>query len=299
MTQSLPDSISLICPSCGYDLRGISSERCPECGTSFDRASIAVSTIPWEHRKAIGGVKAYCRTLILATFRIRKLAEEINRPVSIRDASGFRWITVGIAAALPIAVFVAAVVHNGGTGFLDFISPAKSAQTVAMPPKVDLVLPFAAGETRWIVPPLAMIIWLGMISGVASYWFSPRNKPDWQRQRAVALSLYASAPLALLGVFIAVVAGAELLQIFHPYDDSITHITNAAAIAAAMLSFLLLLWLEINLTRLMKLALHGGTGRTVSFAVCFQIICYLMAYIALGVFPWVVGFIWLMIRSLR
>src|ERR1700722_6280231 len=98
MTQSLNDSISLVCPSCGYDLRAIPSERCPECGTPIDRSATAVSQIPWAHRKAMGAMRAYWRTLTLATFRIRKLGEEIHRPVSWPDANWFRWITVGIAS---------------------------------------------------------------------------------------------------------------------------------------------------------------------------------------------------------
>ena len=31
------------CANCGYDLRGLLAPRCPECGTSFDRAEIPVA----------------------------------------------------------------------------------------------------------------------------------------------------------------------------------------------------------------------------------------------------------------
>lgn len=39
--EALPESeFPLHCPSCSYDLTGLVNARCPECGTSFDRASL-------------------------------------------------------------------------------------------------------------------------------------------------------------------------------------------------------------------------------------------------------------------
>lgn len=32
--------VPLVCPQCGYDLRGIPEFRCPECGFAYDRAAI-------------------------------------------------------------------------------------------------------------------------------------------------------------------------------------------------------------------------------------------------------------------
>ena len=47
-------TVGRFCPDCGYDLRGISSDRCPECGHAVDPTSLAISIIPWTHRRSLG-----------------------------------------------------------------------------------------------------------------------------------------------------------------------------------------------------------------------------------------------------
>src|SRR5439155_13935145 len=91
----------LYCPECGYDLRGIESPRCPECGQSIDRATLAESRIPWVHRHEIGRFRAYWRTLWLATLRPKRIATDIAAPAHPRDAELFRRLTV-LIAALPL-----------------------------------------------------------------------------------------------------------------------------------------------------------------------------------------------------
>lgn len=41
----------LNCPHCDYELRGLQTTRCPECGTKFDPNYVGSSTID-EHRRA-------------------------------------------------------------------------------------------------------------------------------------------------------------------------------------------------------------------------------------------------------
>src|SRR5262245_15490774 len=53
----------LLCPQCGYDLQGIDSARCPECGELLDREHLARSRIPWVSRGEIGRAAAYVRTV--------------------------------------------------------------------------------------------------------------------------------------------------------------------------------------------------------------------------------------------
>src|SRR3954451_13793021 len=78
--------LDLHCPQCGYNLRGIDSDMCPECGLAVDRAAFAESQLPWSHRKRIGYVRGYLRTLAMGMLDSRKLAMEVARPVSFRDA---------------------------------------------------------------------------------------------------------------------------------------------------------------------------------------------------------------------
>ena len=76
----------IICPACGYDLRAMSGDRCPECGHSINRASLAGTQIPWTFRKGIGRWRAYWKTVALALFEPRRLAMEVAHPLTTLDA---------------------------------------------------------------------------------------------------------------------------------------------------------------------------------------------------------------------
>src|SRR5688572_15202434 len=89
----------LLCPGCGYDLRGIESERCPECGVLVDRAGAVISRIPWAHREQIGKWRAYWRTVRRAMFHPVALAAEVSRPVRFDDAKRFSRRTALLAWA--------------------------------------------------------------------------------------------------------------------------------------------------------------------------------------------------------
>ena len=86
--------MDVFCPKCIYNLRGLDSERCPECGYSLAFMKIAESQIPWVHRKQIGRFRAYWRTVWWATFRRLKFGEELTRPMSLPDARRFHYVTM-------------------------------------------------------------------------------------------------------------------------------------------------------------------------------------------------------------
>jgi hypothetical protein len=60
-------SIDRFCVGCGYNLRGLISDRCPECGLKLDEA--AAAPIPWEGRRHLGAFRAFWRTVMQAMFR--------------------------------------------------------------------------------------------------------------------------------------------------------------------------------------------------------------------------------------
>jgi hypothetical protein len=88
------DASAPTCRNCGYSLKGISSQKCPECGLPIEWESLSASQLPWEHRESIGWWRAYWQTNLLAIFRPTKLAAEINRPVSLGGARRFGQVTV-------------------------------------------------------------------------------------------------------------------------------------------------------------------------------------------------------------
>src|SRR5689334_1075631 len=91
----LPLDADLLCGRCGHNLRGVPSDRCPECGRRFDRARIVLPNVPWEQRRQIGYVRAYCRTVRLITFRPAKLAAARDA-VSLGAARSFRRWTLAL-----------------------------------------------------------------------------------------------------------------------------------------------------------------------------------------------------------
>src|SRR2546421_11397401 len=84
--MTAPIEQQLFCPDCGYNLHGIASDRCPECGFALDRDQLARSRIPWTHRRDIGRARAYLRTVWLVITTPRTIADEVARPVDFDDA---------------------------------------------------------------------------------------------------------------------------------------------------------------------------------------------------------------------
>src|SRR5829696_1063144 len=89
-----PADEDLFCPECGYNLHALHGiDRCPECGLAIDRDGFARSRIPWVHRRHVGRIRSYWRTVWLATLRPKTVAAEASRRVSYPDARQFRYVT--------------------------------------------------------------------------------------------------------------------------------------------------------------------------------------------------------------
>jgi hypothetical protein len=167
-----------LCPGCGYNLRGLTQDRCPECGAPFDRATLSDSQLPWVHRGHRGRQRSYWRTVWEVTVHPKALAAEFCRPVDHAAAQRFRWFTI-FWAWLPLVVstFGFHVLHDKDFLFLDLSSVI---------PDLGLTLSFH----------LAVIVALAALTGVPTYFFHPRRLPVEYQNRGVALSYYACAPLA-------------------------------------------------------------------------------------------------------
>lgn len=172
-------SPEVFCPECGYNLRGIQSERCPECGEPFDFEDLAKPQIPWVHRKEIGRIRAYWKTVFLVMFRNRRFCQEINRPVSYADSQSFRWVTI-LHVHLPwllvtAALYAAAPTNPFGSEALDW-----------------------AYHAIWpvVIVHLSLMLFLAAATGVPSYFFHPKEASVLRQNRAIALNYYAAAPLA-------------------------------------------------------------------------------------------------------
>lgn len=172
-----PDPLrDAFCPDCGYWLRGLQSDRCPECGTPVDAMRGRESQIPWVHRGRVGTLRAYVRTMWFVRIRTAYVGTEAAREVSYADAQRFRWVTVLIVMASLLAVITA-----------DLATSAAHRR-------------FVFDTVGWEIA-LLVLLGLGLfvagMTGVPSYLFHPRRLPVVTQNRAVALSYYACAPLGL------------------------------------------------------------------------------------------------------
>jgi hypothetical protein len=104
------DAPERLCDRCGYDLRDLPQERCPECGLPFDRRAAPTPQIPWLRRRRVGGPAAFWQTVLMATFSPRRFAAEFMNAtrVSTADARGFGRRCVALAAASAVVVMLVA-----------------------------------------------------------------------------------------------------------------------------------------------------------------------------------------------
>jgi len=264
--RSDPIETDILCPSCSYNLRGLTSDRCPECGLALDAIRSHTSQIPWVHRKKIGWYLAYWKTVWFVMTRRRQMSTETARPVSYSDAQKFRWLTI-LHAYLPIlAATVLLYIYAPAT----WTTP-KSAFSWAPPGFMvgRLSWPVLAFSEVWPVALLhvGFLLWLVAGTGVASYFFHPRDLPVHLQNRAVALSYYANAALAftfvplLLGwiiwesfgfdswLMIAIVSVILLIQLGAWWFDSVGILVRTPGIRSArvrvMAVLLPVLWLVL------------------------------------------------------
>jgi hypothetical protein len=303
MTQPPQDnSIDLICPECGYDLRGLSNQRCPECGTVFDRATATLSRIPWVQRKAIGSFRAYWRTVWLSTIRIKQLADEVTRPVSLREAQRFRLRTSLLASIIPVGMMLFMLQEMGGLGAgLSAMTAGRGTGGYgSLPPAADFTLPWAAGMLLWPTSSLGILLFFNLVSGVGSYWFHPGNISYRHQNRAVALSHYACAPLACASLSFLLGVGLMALPdrgLFYGLKWSLIYAIIILLCYGLGASCIFIFWL--NTLRLLKRTV-GATGlRMTSAAIGLPIAWLICAGISFGALPWVIGYIFLMVDAMR
>lgn len=191
-SETVATSVDLYCPHCGYNLRGIDSAVCPECGKPFDRAALNISQIPWVHRKEIGIWRAFWRTVWMTTFHPRQLALDMSVPARLEDALSFRRNVVA-SAGLPLMAAIAVI-------YVDFIANASSRWGPMFDWQLGMRWPYIM---CWMIEFFVILmfgvtLWIALYSasGVASWFFRPAEMPVRQQNRAVSLSYYTCAPLA-------------------------------------------------------------------------------------------------------
>jgi hypothetical protein len=289
------DSAERFCPDCGYDLRGIASQRCPECGLAID-SNANLSRIPWRHRGRIGWVRAFCRTILLATFKPRRLAGVSAGPIGFSESQYFRRIVVGLAS-VPLVAALSIIIHvQGGSGFISAVGLSPLDVQGAWHPRFIWQLAFiwSAGATLAPVAVVAIVLAVGLCTAASKYWFT--SPPIDQRNRAMTVGEYACAPLAWL--FIPGIAALGFnLQSTHDLGLSLICGLSLCLSYASLAAVLLLWWWDT--LRMMVAATQCGWGRLLAAGALLPVTWVICAFVGLGIFPAIVGFLWLIVDSLR
>lgn len=256
----------LFCQRCGYNLRGLTGNRCPECGGSLDGVRSLTPQIPWMYRKEIGWWRAYWRTIRFVMFRQAQFCDEMARPVSYRDSQSFRWLTVillSIPSALPLAASY--LICRSGPSFND-----------------PILLAIVAGWPLLIFY-ACWLLFLAAATGVPSYFFHPRDVPIQQQNRAVALSYYACGPLAFLTVPLLTCAVAILTSTLR---DNIVTLVFIVLTFTLPVAAIVPWWFD--LIHLARRLVPQKPGRAVAVAVYVPILWLLLAGLILVGLPLVV-----------
>jgi hypothetical protein len=269
------------CIGCGYSLRGIDSERCPECGTGVDHEAAAISVIPWTHRGSLGWWRAYLRTVKLAILHPAKLAHEIGRPANFADAVLFRRLTAGLATVSMIALSICLICVNYTISELS-----------------NYYFEIAGMGVLWAC------VWFFFLTvgGVVSYWFHPKIRPIDQQNRAIAISYYACASLALTPIAVALLCTATLLG--YLADKSLVQWSSGAfdgiffvGVAGGGLLLGEFGMMLTSATRLLRRTTYCSGARSISCWIGLPISWMILAGVFLIALPGVYIFVALMILS--
>lgn len=293
----------LLCPGCGFDLRGTSSERCGECGLAIDREALSVSGIPWAHRRRIGRVRAYLATAWQIAIDRRALRHEAAKPQDVADGRSFRRVTGSLLALNLVAAWVATLYIAGG--------PARFALQVRVPdfttgsaPEsrlMDLALPWFAGMTLPGLLPVCLFMLGIWLAGAQRFIFRVNAAPLAHRLRAVALSYYTTAPLLLLlpatacWIVVGVLAKAD--RIFH--GRPVPQMAIALMIAAVVLFLVGWLGAVYRIAQWLARARHCELAGAMPGVAELIGLWLLGVVVTLGLIPACIGFLWIAVDSLR
>jgi hypothetical protein len=290
------DDDAPLCPHCGYDLRGHRAERCSECGHVIDWKALQSSGFPWAHRRRIGRVRAYVTTVWLISILSRKLRYEAARPQRARDGRSFRSITACILAAAFVGVFCVVV---GGHGLVLFaIQPEPPIVVGFSVPKwwTDLAVPWSAGATIPGVLPGALTLLAVHLCSAHRRLFRHKGASPGHWQRADAVASYSIAPLVWLWPALIAAAYVVYEQVwgalwYESTDAPPRGIGAAGAMGTLWAAWVIAIW--------SARARRAGWGSALLALPSVVILWLFGVVVCLGILPWCVGFVWIVIDSFR
>jgi hypothetical protein len=285
--QPAVDDEALLCPFCGYDLRGSSGERCSECGQVIDR-ELAHSAIPWVHRRYIGRVRGYVKTVWMVTSGTASLRREGRRPQALHEARRFRAVTAVVIWLGLLAVLVH--IAPKSLQMLQRFPQQLRYPTNGSPWTDDVFVPWAAGASRWYFWPLMLLGLAVYLSGAPARLFYVNEKERAESARAIgyyaASVLTWTTPILFLQLTLFALEGGFFLR----WNLGLTMGMIITMVA----------WLLLISTRMIQWSIRVRGAKAVS---ALMGVPYLWTWwswgfvIWLGIVPWCVGWVWIVVDS--
>lgn len=271
-----PITSDVFCQKCKYNLRGLTGNRCPECGCNITLARLQTPEIPWARRREMGWIRAYWKTVWWSHSRHKRDCEEIATRANYRDSQIFRWITIAhvFAAAAAVAIMLYA------THWISWFFTPSFADMFSRVWPASLLL-------------VATIPLLTVMTGVTSYFFEVRDAPMQQRNRAIAMSYYCCGVLAWL-------PGPALLLVIAPLTESHSDETPVAFQRLAfiwIIGLMLIWWLDV--IRTVRRVLPSRPRRVVVTALLLPLAWLGCVVLILGVLPIIAVSLYLLMTAFR
>ncbi len=284
--MSLQATANIVCPSCGYDLRGRASDRCPECGLDVKDIELWNSGISWRKTQRKFDVFEVIQTPW--DLLVRPLsAGEMALPADLRRSRRCR-----LAFFPPIAMtgLILSIVSLAAweDRLLDYQPSSFCADQVRL-------IRTMYGPGALLVHVVAPLIWAWCASGVQSFWFYERGKSDDDNARAISISHYFAAPMGTL--FFAALLGAQLLAIIVLAAGG--EAFDFARPALTLPAFVLLGWLITSWRAAQALASIRGASkfRFVGLAIGWPACGIALFALWMLVVPWMIALAWVIVRS--
>ena len=287
------------CPGCGYDLRAATGDRCSECGLVVDREALRRSAFPWAHRRQVGRVRAFLKTVWIVAVDSKSLGQETAKDQSPRDAAVFRrWVAAALALCGAGAVVM--LLESGVIADLQLDpSPVLLWFGRMAGPMQDLLVPWSAG-ILWRPALFGYAIALAFyVAGATRPIFRTRGQSGEYADTVESIGAYAAAPLVLV---LFGTAGYALVAALETYVGIrfIARIWFPAAVLVILSFLLLILGVALTLYRTGQWrARTAHAGYPTAFAAMGELLLRWVAgcVVVVGVVPWCVGFGWLVVDS--
>jgi len=305
------DEQSIFCPSCGYDLRAATSNRCSECGLELDPVLLSRSGIAWAHRREIGRLRAFVKTIWQVVVDSRGIRYELAKPQELADGRSFSRVVAILLAMLMAGIFFVAVQNAGGfselipeiaAGDVYEIGTVRGYRAVWIGLFTDWAVPWFAGARVWGVLPVCLVMLAFYLARVTGTIFHVSSQPAVQQERVRTLAHYLGGPLLIVLLVLPLAVVVALIDNWLNWvtDRTLMRYEIAATLVCAILAIGTPLLVVVRSAQWAKRARHAQ-GVFVAWLAALELVGLWIAgtVVIVGVVPWCIGLIKIAISSVR